>query len=167
MSKRTLFQLIELENQIENQLAENDGEVTDELNALMETFDTSMPAKIDGYFNYIEKLEQIANQAELKYKYFQKVKRAAENAQDRLKESLKTAIELSGKQELHGHNSIFKLADHNPKMEINMDMLPYKYKIPVTSYEPNKAAIKTALVTEKTIPGVLLTPVKRLLKKRK
>lgn len=128
--KMTLFDLSAQMAEIEDQLYENGGELTPELEKEMTETQESLMAKVDGYNALYQKLGAVAASAKAEADRLAKIKRTAENAQRRLKERLLWNMRQFGMEKLEGRlckMSIRKAASLN--VDEDLMLSPYRERI--------------------------------------
>lgn len=101
-NKMTLFDLSAQMAQIEDQLYENGGELTPELEKEMTETQESLMEKVDGYNALYQKMGAMAADCKAEIDRLTKIKKTAENAQKRLKERLLFNMHAFGLQKLEG-----------------------------------------------------------------
>lgn len=128
--KMTLFGLSAQMAQIEDELYENGGELTPELEKELTETRESLVAKVDGYNALYQKLGAMAASAKAEADRLTKIKRTAENAQKRIKERLLWNMDQFGMEKLEG--SLCKMSIRKGKsLEVNEDLMlrPYQAMI--------------------------------------
>ena len=85
---RTLFQLTTDMAALEDELMENGGELTPEIEAMLEATQEALVAKADGYNTLLRKLKAEEAMCDTEAKYWAGKKKVAGNAQKRLREHI-------------------------------------------------------------------------------
>lgn len=150
----TLYDITVEQQLLLDQLEENGGELTPELEAALALTSEDFDVKAEGYIEAISKYRDIAANAAERIKKFQQAKKTAENIQKRLKERLMFAMQVFGdrSREVGCH----KLTVRRSTSVVIEDehLLPTAY-VNIT-YTPDKAAILAALEGEQDVPGASL-----------
>jgi hypothetical protein len=161
----TLYSLVSQTQAIEKMLIEAGGELTPELEAMLDNVDVSMAQKIDGYAFVMEDCESRAAFWKAKADTYSKLAKSHAAIQERIKERLKAALIQLGKDEVQGNEIRFKLSKLNPKIVIwNEAELPDDFKIIVQTKAPDKERIQESLKEGFEVPGVRVEPVYSLRK---
>jgi uncharacterized protein YukE len=158
----TLFELSQEANRLEELLLESGGELTPEFETWLEQINTQLEQKADSYAHVLDKLE--ANIALLRQnaKQYTDAARSLENAQTRIKDRIKDALEAMGKSKLSGNRKTFTLSNSSPRLVVNETELDQAYVIVQTQYLPDKERIKADLKEGKEIQGARLEGGKAL-----
>lgn len=126
--------LFELAIQLESLLAENEGEITEEINQLLQIKETEIANKLDSYYYVIQKMRAAAAFYKTEADKLAKMKRACENVEDSLKSRLKEFMAFTGTKEISGSKAKFTLCNAKPRLIITDEaLIPKKYqKVTVT-----------------------------------
>lgn len=141
---------------LENLVAMDEGEWTDEHEALEKELMEKLVAKADAFGGYVRNLEATAAACKAEAQRLSARQKACENRVASLKEFACAALQRMGKTELKGE--LFTLANqpNNPSVEVTVEAekLPAEYVrvVPATK-EPDKRAILEALQQGVTIEG--------------
>ena len=160
----TLYQLASEWQRIEDELWENGGELTPELESEMTETKESLVRKVDGYSALYRKLQSVKDAASAEIDRLMKLKRTADKAQTRLKEQLKWNMDRLGIDMLEG--TLCKISRRKSK-SLNVDeeaiLFPYRDKIVrlqsvlppyvVLSANVSKATIKEMYKGTDTLPA--------------
>lgn len=96
MEKLTLYQLTEQQQQIEDLLIENGGELTPEIEQLMESTSEALAVKVDGYNHIIRRLEGFAASAKAEKERLAKLQKVAENGVKAIKAHIADVMQAQG-----------------------------------------------------------------------
>jgi len=142
---------------LENQILDNGGELTPELELSLEINEKNLIEKVDKYVYLIDRLEMGAEFFKAKQEEAAKLKKSYESTIDNLKERLKFAMKTLNTNELRGLEYSYKLAKSKSKVKIeNLESIPMEYVREKISYEPDKEKIFAALEIGLQIPGATL-----------
>ena len=97
-----LYELQGTMYQIEQELDDNGGELTDELVVLLTDTELSIKQKADGYRAVMAKFNDRADAADKEIKRLQDIKKAAKNAEKRLKEYILGVMGIYGLKKIEG-----------------------------------------------------------------
>lgn len=97
-----LYELQGTMYQIEQELDENGGELTDELAVLLTDTELSIKQKADGYRAVIAKFQDKADAVDKEIKRLQDIKKTAKNAEKRLKEYILGVMGIYGIKKIEG-----------------------------------------------------------------
>lgn len=144
---------------LEKEIMEAGGELTPELERLMDLTGGGIAEKVDKYRHVMDAFDtramffkDIENQAYAGRKIF-------ENHKDRLKDNLKYAMKLQGTTELCGNAFRFKLSVSKPKLVIvDEALIPAEYKKDKIVKVVDREAIENDLALGAEIPGVIVEP---------
>ena len=128
--KMTLYQLAAEWQRIEDELWENGGEFTPELESEMTETKESLARKVDGYNTLYRKFGSVKDAASAEIDRLMKLKRVAENAQKRLKDRLKWNMDVLGIDSLEG--SLCKISRRkSTALEVDEEVMlePYRKRI--------------------------------------
>jgi hypothetical protein len=169
---RTLFQLTADMAAIEDELIENGGELTPELEALMVATEEALTAKADGYNLLLRKLKAEEATCDTEQKYWAGKKKVVQNAQKRIREHITDVMQMGNIGRIEGqHCKISRRM--NESIEVNeevllgsmaariqelVDSMPEFVKVDVSV---NKTALKDWISRENIIPegvGFKYTP---------
>lgn len=101
-NEMTLYALTEQMAAIEDELYENGGELTPELEKELTETRESLERKVDGYNALYRKLDAAAENAASEIDRLKKLKRTAENARDSLKRRIVWHMNMFGLKKLEG-----------------------------------------------------------------
>ena len=163
MSK-TLYELTGQMRQIEDQLDENGGELTPELEDLWNETGESLIEKVDNYNALLIKIENYSDNLANEIKRLQNLKRIADNSLGRIKGHIKDTMVANGFTKLEGAYCKMSLSSSTSTM-VDEDLLlqPYNKKkddlqaeLPpwlTVKYEVSKTGLKTAYKDKDVTPA--------------
>ena len=145
--KMTLYELTDRMAAIEDELYENGGELTPELETELTETKESLMAKVDNYNALYQKLGAMAASAKSEIERLTKIKRTAEKAQENLKKRLLWNMNVFGIEKLEG--KLCKMSIRKSKaLKVEEDIMlePYKAKIDkLNSVLPPYMAVKVEI----------------------
>lgn len=122
----SLYELQGTMLQIEQELDDNGGELTDELVVLLSDTELSIKQKADGYRAVIAKFSDKADAVDKEIKRLQALKKTANNAVERLKEYILRVMGTYGIKKIEGeYCSMTRTATKS--LEVNEEMLLAAY----------------------------------------
>lgn len=161
----TLRELVTQAANIELMLLENGGLLTPEIEEKLAVLDVATPAKIDNYYNLMERFDAMQAVFKKKADDMAAIAKSFENANERLRFNLKEAMGIAEMDELRGNDYRFCLADSPPSVLIeNSTEIPTDYKQTIISEKIDKKRIAEDLKLGVPVPGCSLTRGKTLRK---
>ena len=151
--------------ELQLQLLEAGGELSPEIETMLANVQQTMMTKLDSYDYLMERAK--AEEKFFKAKsdeYFAAAQRCAAFS-DRMKQTIKTAMQMGDIKSLEGKEVRFTLSDAAPKIEItNEAIIPEEYMTTktVTTRLLFREHAMAQLKSGVEIPGLALTPVKTL-----
>lgn len=168
--KSSLLDLVSDYNRISQELMIKGGELTPELDRFFAEVSTNISKKADGYYHILERLESDANFWKSQAAECANARKISENFRDRLKETMKMAMQMMELEIVQGDAVRFTLANAAPTYELlDLDAIPAEFieeKVTVTKI-PVRDKIMAALKDGAQIPGVRMLAVKTLRATRK
>lgn len=143
MVNKSLMALVDEASKIEMALIQSGGEITPEVEKLIEIKDLQLPEKVDGYDLVMERMESISRFYEEKANMFLKMAESAGNVGKELKFRIKNAMALMATDEISGFDVRFKMMSANPTCIIDDETkIEGHYKITeiVTKIDKKKIA---------------------------
>lgn len=142
------------------QLMENGGEVTPELQEALEINQQQLQEKAANYCVVIRNLESESEIIANEIKRLQELKKVRENAANRLKETISKAMELYEVEKIE--TPLTKLSFRKSEsVEItDLELIPHEYQ--KVKVEADKTAIKAAIKSGANVPGAKLMTNKNL-----
>lgn len=158
-----LFQLTAEAQSLVLALIQSGGEITPEIEARLAANEAAIARKVDGYV-YVEfQMEMQVEVLKRKEEGIRSIRIGIENAQERLRSNIKTAMQVMQKTELAGDEYLYKLMRGGTKLVIDDEkLIPQDFKMVITSTVLDKEKINQALKDGIQIPGVHLEDVQRL-----
>lgn len=151
---QSLPELVRQANLIEQQILDNEGEITPEIEAILDEVSTALIQKADGYSVMIDRSKLAAEYWSNEAKKLQAVSRSCKNFGERLKDRIKMTMLESEKIEISGSNQTFKLSKIAPRLVIDdQDSLPPKYLKEIKVIEVNKESLKADLLAGVKLAG--------------
>lgn len=153
-NQTSLFDLINQSNQIEELLVESNGEVTEEIDLLLNLNEVTLKAKIDTYHSIIETLESKSEYWANKAEQFNKISKACIKTQERIKGFIKSTMLAQNLTELQGNNVRIKLSKTSGTLNIvDEKAIPNKFIQIKQIAEIKKSEIKDAIKNGETVNG--------------
>lgn len=153
MSK-TLLENLKQAHEIETQIIEGGGEVTDEVAIALELNEVATAQKIDAYAFIMETLKERGKYWDEKAALVKKYSKACLNAAERLKGNLKNIMLLENKTNVEGNEVRFVLSPMAPTLKYNEAEIPAEYFKTVTTVVLDKDKIKKTIANGIEVPGV-------------
>lgn len=160
----TLFELSAENRLISDLLEESGGELTPEIEAMMEENKELFPKKIDGYGVMLRRFKSVEDACDTEIKRVQAIKKTAQNSQKNLKKHIKDAMDAFGFKKLEG--SMTKIwVTRSKALEVDEDALLEQFRAriealaealpPYLSVEVkvSKTGIKSAYVGTDVLPA--------------
>lgn len=136
--------------EIEVALAESGGEISQELDEVLQRLQIDTADKVDGYSMVMQRMDVLESFYLARAERLTKMAKAASAVKQRLTENLKLAMETRQVDELCGLDVKFRLVNSNPKVIIeNEDAVDEAYKVTVTTKK-----IETKRIAEDLKNGV-------------
>lgn len=154
----TLIDLIRLEENVSASLLESGGEITDEIESLMDLVEGSLPKKIDSYAKVLSHLENKSEHLRKEAQRYLDAAKTLEAGVDNLLERAKYAMKQSGKTELRGTNERLVLTKNaTPKLIVSdEDKIPTEYQVLKTTISFDTKRIVDRLKSKEEVPGCSL-----------
>jgi len=159
----SLSQLMDVATIIDRELAENNGELTPEIEALLGLTETLQSEKVDQYDYVIKRIEAESAFLKERASEFTAAAKARSNAVERIKERIKSLMLLHDKAEVCGEYVRFVLSPTIPSLIIDsQEQLPAEFVQTVTTQKIDNAAIKKSLQDGMPVAGAHLQESFRL-----
>ena len=160
---RTLFQLTAEMAAIENELYENGGELTPELELMLTDTQEALTAKADGYNTLLRKLKADEAACDTEAKYWAGKKKVLQNGQKRIREHINDVMTFGGITKIEGEhckisrretqalevNEEVVLASMQERIAAFIEEMPEFVKVDVSI---SKTALKEWMEREQIIP---------------
>ena len=126
--KRSLNDILEDYQKIENELINNNGEMTEELEAILNVNETELENKLNGYEHFVRYLKTKIDYLKKMEEHYSKRRKTLENSIIRCKTSMINALLIKGQYKLKTDDFNFSLGK-SEKWSINTDLLEEKEKL--------------------------------------
>lgn len=156
MSTSTLYEIVSQAQAIERAIAEAGGELTPEIEKVLMNVDLSLSAKVEGYAQVIDHLDNEALFWAKRAAEADKIAKSIQNAKKRLNERVKEAMIALGKKEVEGETIRFQLVENKGSLVIDETKLPQTHKMQVTEWVADKEKIRADLEALQEVPGAEL-----------
>lgn len=159
---KSLFQIEQEYMIIAQQLLENDGVPTEELAEALVMNEAQLQTKSTNYAFVIKQMDGECDIIDTEIKRLQGLKKSRQNASERLKSAISTAMEIYGVEEIK--TPLVKLNFRKSEsVEIeDQELLDKTYLVEKTTCAPDKTAIKEAIKRGETVNGAVLVTNKNL-----
>jgi hypothetical protein len=148
-----IYEIMEIENEIDRIASENDGEIPDEKMKELVTAQTSAVTSVEKLCRYIRHLEQFAGMAKAEKDRISDLQKRAETRLESIKLYLTPFIQQHGKYTA----GIFTLTTRkSTSVQLAENFNNQKYCDQKIEWKPDRARIKEALVAGEKINGAIL-----------
>lgn len=155
--KKSLMVIAQEVLDLEKALLEAGGEITDEIGQKLQVKELELPQKVDNYAHVLKRLDITADHFKAQADFFLKVARGIEKAHERLKQNIKSAMEIMGTSEIGGHDFKIKMVRYKSSVVIEDESkLDGKFLITLTSTKPDKILIAKELELGGSVSGARL-----------
>lgn len=158
----TIIDLAIQSNIIADSLLDSGGELTPELEQLLEVHTKELANKVDMLAFVLDRLERDAQLWKDRKQEADKLKSAYEKAHKRLKDLIKSAMVLMDKEKVHGSRYRMTCYSMKDTLVVEAEHLDPSYLMAKTVYEPDKDRIRADLEAGKEVRGARLEPCKGL-----
>lgn len=155
----SLYDLVSQSQILEQKLIETGGELTPELDSMLEINKENLETKVDQYYFTIERLKNLSKEWDEKADKYRQIARGLSNLEDTIKIRLKDAMSVLGVTEICGKDIKYKLVKTNPILQIDEKELPEKFFETTVIKEPKKSEIKKLLTEGVKVAGAKLNQV--------
>lgn len=163
-NNKTLIEFISESNRVENMLLESQGEITPEIEEILNCI-TKLPEKVESYSFVQDRLESSAELYKTIAKRYLDASKVLLSAKERLDERLKNIILDNNLPALSGNTVSFSIRKNPPSLIIeNEDLIPLKYKNPQIIQNINKPMLKDSLLSGESVLGASIKQSKSLKK---
>lgn len=153
MSK-SIFEIVAEAQDITCAILEADGEITPSIELALAINVNTVASKVDSYQAVMDRCKVESEYWDERKKECDKMKRAYEAVEKKLKDNIKYFMTATGATKIEGFYSGFSISESPGALVIDdLDLIPEQYKLEVISYEPNKPLLKAALLEGALIPG--------------
>lgn len=163
MQTKTLVELVNQSQIITESLAESGGELTPEIEALIEQASIDLADKMDRYYFVMRDLEMKSAMAKARAEEWANLAKVYANSFDHLKDRVLHGLQAMDVNEIVGREVTFKRRLNPPKAIIDDESLlgPDHLKVE-TVFKVDKAKIAADLKAGKPVPGAHLEQGERL-----
>ena len=158
MSKSLSLIVAEM-SQLVTSVVEAEGELSPELEAMLDGVSRDLAVKADNYALFMERLDSEADFWKARAQKMSQVAASCANLKERLNGAIKTAMTQLQTTEIVGEETKFKLTRMAPKLVIDELTLPMDYQQQKITYTPDKAKIKADLEAGHQVTGAALEEV--------
>lgn len=156
MDHKSLFALTQEAIEINKLLFESGGELTPEIEKRLDNLDLSNREKVERYAIVREKCLIEAAYLKEKADVLLKIARAHKLVEQRLGENIKKHMLSLGLKEVNGETIRYVVSPTREELVIDEDKLSEKYKMSVTTLEPDKERIREDLNKGLNVDGAEL-----------
>lgn len=154
---KSLIQLAQLSQTIENLLIESNGEITPHIETMLEELETNLISKADSYGFVIRKLESEAEFYNYRATKLSEIASYMQGTATRMKERAKRAMLQMGVNKIEGEETTITLAKGQGKVEIvDSQLLPPDCVSTMLNIKPDKEKIGRLLRDGVNVPGAVL-----------
>lgn len=150
--KKTLYNINQEALQLYNELEENGGELTPEIEAQLTINKNELVSKSIAYLEVIEERKSFINRVDDEIKRLQNMKKANTNLVDRLENSLLMAQQTYGDYEVGFKKITTRKSESIEVLDVNS--LPKEYKVIKITEQADKKKLKEAIKNGVKIDGV-------------
>lgn len=153
----TLVSLVQQVGELEQAMIESGGEITEAIEQMLVVTEINLPAKIDGYSEFIDRMDMIEEFYKEKADFYLRLAGSAAGLAKRCKDNLKLAMQTLGTQEITGFDIKFKLIPSNPSCVVDDEgVVDGSYKITETITRIDKKRIAEDLKLGVPVSGAHL-----------
>lgn len=161
---KSLFHIQQDYLQLAAILEENGGEITPEIEESLAINQEQLQVKGVNYAFIIRKLTGESEMIKSEIDRLSKLMKSKQGAADRMKNMIKSAMEMYGIESIKGDLINISLRNNAVSVQIeNEDTLPTEYVTVKVTSSPNKKALKEAIETGIEIKGVSLSRSKSII----
>ena len=125
--KKTLNDILENYQRIENDLINNDGVISEELESILNVHQAELGEKLDGYEHFVRYLKTKIDYLKTMEEHYSKRRKTLENSITRCKDSMVNALLMTGNKKVKTDDFNFSLGK-SKKWCINTDVLDEEIK---------------------------------------
>jgi len=156
-NNESLRALVVQSAKLEELMIDSGGLLTPEIEAALSVQDLKLPAKVDGYSLFLDRLAVISQDYAKKAELFSRLAGAADSAIKKLKENIEFAMVELKTEELLGNDFKFKLQNSAPSVFIEDEAkIEDAYKISKLVVSVDKKKIAEDLKVGIPVPGAIL-----------
>lgn len=158
-----LAQMTALAAEVERDLIESGGEITQDIENKLQVVESQLPAKVDAYDFLMRKFERECELWRDKADQMNRIAMSFRRAGEALDARILFAMENAGLDEVAGHHARFKLQKSPPAMEVvDESRLPEAYFEAVITKSLKKDQLKRDLKDGIPVSGARLTQSRHL-----
>jgi hypothetical protein len=168
IEKNTLLSLITQAQEIMAIITDNDGELTEESEAMMAMAGRELRDKVDGYGHVLEGFKSRQAYAMTRLKEWERVVTVCDKAIDNLKTRVSNVLDTLETPEIHGYEFTFRLQSNPPSVEVlDETKVPGDFLITETktTTRVDKKKALEELKSGKDIPGLEIRRSTRVVSK--
>ena len=121
-NKKSLNDILEDYQKIENELISNDGEVSESLEEKLNLHEKELGEKLDGYEHFVRYLKSKIEYLKNMEGHFSKRRKVLENSIKRCKNSMTSSLLITGKSKIQTNDFNFTLGK-SQKWSVDIDLL--------------------------------------------
>lgn len=141
-----LHEIVEQYQEVEAELINSGGEITEEIQALLDSIDDNLESKAANYIRIIKNFEHMAQGLKEEAARLQARRKVHENAVERLKGSLLYALKATGQRSIETNlGRVTAMRASTPKYVLNVDLEDLPEEFVRTKSEVDMAAIREAI----------------------
>lgn len=165
MESKSLSLIVSQVAELENQLIESGGVLTEDIEKALAIVDTHLPEKIDSYAAVIERFDLVEQFYKDKAAFYLGLAKSASSVTERCKDNLKFAMKELGVTELAGNEIKYTLSKNGPKAIVDdSSKIDQIYKVTETVVKIDNKRILEDLKVGVPVEGAHLEDVYRLTK---
>lgn len=153
---KTLQELTDISIALQRKLAESYGEITPEIEALLEINEKEFPQKLRGYAELLDRMDTEAEHWKKKALVFDLLSKGCSKLKERLRANILLTLDRLGQNEIRGDGVKFSRQLSSGSLHLEEAKLPREYTVETVSYPPDKEKIKAALKSGVEVPGAQL-----------
>ena len=157
-----LFQITNEMQSIMNELIENGGELTPQLQSMLTITESQLKEKAVNYAMVIRSMDYETNVIDEEIKRLQGLKKSRQNAMERLKSVLTNAMEQCDMDAIETPTNKISFRKSQSLQILDETLVPKQYKTQVITTKIDKNAIKQDMKNGITVDGVELITNKNL-----
>ena len=141
-----LHEIVEQYQEVEAELINSGGEITEEIQALLDSIDDNLESKAANYIRIIKNFEHMAQGLKEEAARLQARRKVHENAAERLKGALLYALKATGQRSIETNlGRVTAMRASTPKYVLNVDLEDLPEEFVRTKSEVDMAAIREAI----------------------
>lgn len=166
MGSKTLPALIKEASDIANLLAETGGEITPEIEAIIDQNGVELSAKVDAYWFVMQELEARASYAKMRSGEWDAAGLACAKAYDSMKERIHHAMKSLDLPEIQGREVLFRRQANPPKVVIDDEKkIPGSYFVSEVKTTLDKKKLGEDLKSGQEVAGAHIERGERIVAK--